>query len=153
MYADDTSLLLSDFESMKEAIDTVNEFSRVAGPKLNVNKTEGILLGPLKDSTDSFENVNFTNDAVRCLGIYVGHDKEKCHENNWLKKLEKLEMVFERWKSRHLSIFGKILIVKSLASSKLIHTMSILHTPESILKEIEKLTFKFIYLTASNEKH
>ena len=35
MYADDASLLLSDMLSMKNAIDTVNEFSDVAGPKLN----------------------------------------------------------------------------------------------------------------------
>ncbi len=46
MYADDASLLLADFTSLKNAIDTVNKFSSVARPKLNINKTEGILLGP-----------------------------------------------------------------------------------------------------------
>ena len=48
MYADDTTLLLANILSLDNALDTVNGFSEVAGPKLNVDKTEGILLGPLK---------------------------------------------------------------------------------------------------------
>ncbi len=145
MYADDTSLLLSDFESMKSAIDTVRSFSEVAGPKLNVEKTEGVLLGPLKNSVNSFQGVTFTNAAIRCLGIYVGHDKEECYSKNWLEKLEKMNIIFERWKSRNLTIFGKILIIKSLLASKLVHTMSIICCPNEILTDFEKLLYKFIW--------
>ncbi len=50
MYANDTSLLLSHLESMKNDINTINEFSNVAGSKLNKDKTEGILLGPLTNT-------------------------------------------------------------------------------------------------------
>ena len=41
MYADDTTLLVSDFESMKNAIYTVNKLSQAAGMKLNVEKQKG----------------------------------------------------------------------------------------------------------------
>ncbi len=129
---------MSDFESMKNAIDTVNKFSQVAGMKLNVEKTEGILLGPLKNTTDSYEGIKFTEEAIRCLGIYIGHDQQSCYKKNWEEKIEKIRMVFERWKYRKLSHFGKILIVKSLAASKIYHVMSILETPENFLKEFEK---------------
>ncbi len=71
-------------------------------------------------------------------------------KKNWTAKLDKIKIIFERWKSRHLSIFGKNLIIKSLASSILIHTMSILYTPEDVLKEIEKLIFDFLW--DKNEK-
>ncbi len=150
LYADDTSLLLSDLTSLEEALNTINKFSMVAGPKLNIDKTEGILLGPLKNTLRSYMDIKFTNEAIRCLGIFIGHDKIKCHEKNWTAKLDKIKIIFERWKSRHLSIFGKNLIIKSLASSILIHTMSILDTPEDILKEIEKLIFDFLW--DKNEK-
>ncbi len=56
-----------------------------------------------------------------------------------------MEKVFERWKHRHLTLFGKVLIIKSLATSKLIHVTTILHTPEEILKDIEKLIFSFLW--------
>ena len=70
MYADDTTLLMSDFGSMSEAINTAIKFSGVSGMKLNVEKTEGILLGNLKNSVISHENIEFTNGAVRCLSFY-----------------------------------------------------------------------------------
>ncbi len=145
MYADDTSLLLSDLDSLKYAIDTVNDFSAVAGPKLNVDKTEGVLLGPLKNSINEFYGIKFTNNAIRCLGIYLGHDKEQCYKKNWVDKTEKIKKILEKWKNRHLSIIGKVLIIKSLAASILQHPMSILHTPENILKDVEKLIFGFLW--------
>ena len=145
MYADDTTLLLSDFESLATAIQEVNNFSQVAGMKLNIDKTEGILLGPLKDSVDEYNDIHFTNESVRCLGIHIGHNKFSNIEKNWNNKLDKIKMVFERWKSRNLTLFGKILIIKSLAASKLYHTMSIIETPDSILKEFEKMTFNFLW--------
>ncbi len=152
MYADDTTLLLSDFESMKHALNTVNEFCTAAGMKLNVEKTEGILLGPLKNTMTSFKGVKFTNEAIRCLGIYLGHDKNECYEFNWQNKLDKIRKVFERWKHRNLTVFGKILIIKSLAASKLYHVMSRLDTPDEILKEFEKISFNFLWESSDRIK-
>ncbi len=145
MYADDTTLLMNDLDSVKNAIENVNIFSNIAGPRLNVDKTEGILLGPLKNSMESKHGINFTNEPVRCLGIYIGHNIQKCKEKNWDEKLEKIKIVFERWKYRNLSLPGKVLIIKSLASAKLVHNMTILHTPEEVIKEIEKLIFGFLW--------
>ncbi len=145
LYADDTTLLLRNLESLDVAIDTVNKFSAVAGPKLNKDKTEGILLGTLKNTVIEYSGIKFTNNAVRALGVYIGHDRQKCYEKNWTNKLEKIKIIFERWKNRNLTLFGKILIIKSLASSILIHTMSIIVTPEEVLKEIEKLIFNFLW--------
>ena len=145
LYADDTTLLLSDLNSLDAAIDTVNQFSNVAGPKLNLEKSEGVLLGPLKNTMDKYKNIKFTNDAIRVLGIYIGHDKEKCHEKNWNEKINKIRLIFERWKYRNLTMFGKILIIKSLAISKFIHTMSIIETPPDVLKEIEKTIYNFLW--------
>ena len=89
MYADDTTLLLSNLESLRNALETVHQFSEVAGPKLNVEKTEGILLGPLKDTLNEYMGIKFTNKAVGCLGIYMGHDQIGCKRQNWLDKIEK----------------------------------------------------------------
>ncbi len=145
MYADDTTLLLNDVGSLDHAIDTVKKFSAVAGPILNVDKTEGMLLGPLKNTMQHYRGIVFTNEAIRCLGVYMGHDKNMCYQLNWSKKLEKIKLILERWKNRNLTIFGKNLIIKSLAVSQLIHTMSIIHTPPEILREVEKTIFNFLW--------
>ena len=47
-HADDSTNTLKDINSAKHVIDIVNNFSVVAGPKLNIQKSECMLLGPLK---------------------------------------------------------------------------------------------------------
>ena len=42
-YADDASLMLKNGEQILNALDEGIEFGKVSGPKLNVNKTEGLL--------------------------------------------------------------------------------------------------------------
>lgn len=42
-------------------------------------------MGNLKDKPEIIEGVKVTNSAVRCLGIHIGHDKNKCNELNWMK--------------------------------------------------------------------
>ena len=45
-YADDSNLILSHINSIDHALNQVNQFSLVAGPRLNIAKTIGILFGP-----------------------------------------------------------------------------------------------------------
>ena len=68
-------------QTLEEELKTVFIFSDFAGPKLNLQKTEGLLLGPLKHSSiKSCNNIEFKDSPIKCLGIYIGHDKEKCEE-------------------------------------------------------------------------
>ena len=64
-------------------------FSSVSGMKLNIDKTEGILLGPLKDRYDKLHGVRMTYSAVKILGIYIGHDAVECNEKNWIQRIQK----------------------------------------------------------------
>lgn len=84
-HADDVTLALRDMLSLDKAIETVKSFCDHAGSKVNLNKTQCILLGKLKDKHSNIDEINVTNDAVRCLGIFIGHDKEQCFDLNWKK--------------------------------------------------------------------
>ena len=57
---------------------------------------------------------------IKALGIYIGHDKGDCYENNWTKTYNDMQKLFESWKKRKLTIFGKTCIVNTLGISKLI---------------------------------
>lgn len=50
--------------------------------------------------------VKIANKAARCLGICIGHDKEECYNNNWIKIYQDIEKLFESWKRRKLTLFG-----------------------------------------------
>ncbi len=144
-YADDSYLFLSDILSIEESIKTINTFTILAGPKLNVKKTEGIWLGANKQLPKSVHGIVFTDRPLKCLGLYVGHDKDECYKKNWIDKLNKIEKTLDIWKRRQLSIQGKVIIVKSLIMSKLVYNFSLLKTPDDIISKIDKVIFNFIW--------
>ena len=49
------------------------------------------------------------------------------------------------WSQRDLSIVGRINIIKTLALSKLIFICSVISTPKDFSKEVNKITFDFIW--------
>ena len=144
-YADDTVLMVSDIDSIHEALNTVNEFSAVAGPKLNKDKVEGIWLGPFKEyMSNTYAGIKWTNDAVRCLGIYIGHDREKCRQMNWTNKLVKIKKLLRQWDRRNLTILGKVMIVKALALPLITYGANILRPPDILVKELDRELKRFI---------
>ena len=84
--------------------------------------------------------------AVKCLGVYIGHDKEECYNKNWMKIYHDIEKLFESWKRRKLTLFGKSCIIKTLAISKLVYVASILTLPDNAyIKKIQRLIYNFIW--------
>jgi hypothetical protein len=144
-YADDSTLILDNIQDLENALTCVQYFSNVTGPKLNTAKCDGILLGPFKNQYIERCGISFTNNAVRCIGIYIGHDLNECYKNNCTDKITFFEQTLERWNRRHLTMFGKILIMKSLALSKLVYNFTVLHVPDEVKKCINKCMYSFIW--------
>lgn len=46
--ADDSTNILKELEFVKNVVEFINKFSEEVGPKLNIDKSECILLGPVK---------------------------------------------------------------------------------------------------------
>ena len=144
-YADDMILFLESENGLSEALSTINEFTAFSGLKLNLAKTEGIRLGCLRNTSSNFTKVKWTENAVRCLGIYVGHNKIECEKINWTNKVIELQKLLDQWRVRDLTIFGKVTIIKSLALSKLVYSATNTHMPQNIEKEIERILYAFIW--------
>lgn len=84
-------------------------------------------------------------DMYKTLGISIGQNKEMCYNKNWTKIVDDFEKLFESWKTRKLTIFGKVCVINSLAIPKFLYTGSILNLPdEGILKKIQSLLYNFI---------
>ena len=57
-HADDLTVALKDTLSLKNTIETIHEFCAHAGSKINIAKTECILLGNLKGLHDELYGIN-----------------------------------------------------------------------------------------------
>lgn len=82
---------------MEHAVNILNEFCKNAGSNIKINKIEFILLGTLKNLYNELFGIKIANKAVRCLGIFIGHDKEECSNNNWMKIYNDIDFFFESW--------------------------------------------------------
>ena len=63
---------------------------------------------------------------VKILGIYIGHDKKEMEENNFKEKIDNIKVKLNIWKQRNLTLFGRILIIKTFALSQLLYVASLL---------------------------
>ena len=145
-YADDSDLLLSDTTQIKEAISEVLQFSNSIGPKLNINKTHGLLIGTDRQDTDiTIEGITFKNKPIKCLGIYVGHNIEDCELLNWDNKVQTIRNHLDNWSKRDLTILGKIKIIRTLLLPKLTFTATNSTLPTDIVKIINTHLYQFIW--------
>ena len=54
-------------------------------------------------------------------------------------------MFLNLWSLRGLSLFGKAIIIKSSLIPKILYFSTILETPQEIIKQMEKMVYKFLW--------
>jgi len=153
-YADDSILILESHKHVDKAIVLVEAFSKVSGLELNLKKTQGILLGADRSiPADSLnKKIVWTNDPIRCLGIYVGYDRKKCEESNWEKRIHKIQSILDSWKRRDLTLLGKILVVKTLIIPQLIFVACNSVAAYHLIPKLNKMIYSFIWPTRERIK-
>ena len=145
-YADDATLCIRDLESIPAAIELINRFSSFAGPKLNIHKTKGIWLGTFKDLGHRvFCDITWTGNPVKFLGIYIGHNREKCYALNWSRRLDKIAKSIQQLKCRKLTLYGKIQAIKSYIISKIVYPSSVLIVPTEVKEKIRSMYYFYIW--------
>ena len=144
-YADDTTLTLADKSSISAALNIVDEFGKFSGLTLNRDKCEGVWLGKNRNIHAVYENIIFTDEPIKGMGIYFGHNTESLYDLNWGRKLRNLEKLLNSWKSRKLTVFGKVVIIKSLVVSKLLYNFNILETNKDVIKKVESMIYAFLW--------
>ncbi len=150
-FADDITAVTSDVNSIQLIINEYLRFSAFSGVKLNIPKTEILICGS-ESITESIEIRDSTNlmqiksqNKVKICGITFSNDKIIAYNDNILQKIDKLEKQLDLWRSRSLTLQGKILIVKTFGLSQLIYSLQSTYIDIIELKRIDALIFGFIW--------
>ena len=138
-FADDTTCLLRDEDSVEYLFDTVKEFTKYSGLRLNINKTILIWLGPWRTKTINRNNLRVETGSFNMLGIHIGRCKQTSDKKNFDDKRNKMIKQFNIWSSRNMTLIGKILITKTYGISNLIYslTMSDINKKDIIKTQME----------------
>ena len=132
-------------KSAERVFQIMREFKKMSGLKLNESKTQGLWLGKNRLNTSTPLGIDWPTTPVRGLGVYFTYDREKFIEYNFNDKLPKIKRHLDLWKMRKLSIFGKVLIAKTLGVSKFSFLATVVHIPMETVKRINSIIFEFIW--------
>ena len=157
-YADDVSVICKNLtKSIQGVFYEYERLTKRSGLELNADKTEILRLNCNDEqkirvkylgNTFSITTVN----KLKICGLHFCNSRDKEYELNVLDKIKKLNYKIKQWTPRHLTIEGKILIIKTFGLSQLIYNMQSYYFNPVDIKNAEKLIFNFIWSTNDNNK-
>ena len=120
-------------------------FWEASGSQVKHKEIEINLVGKVGKNKSYPLQLKWLHSPVRLLAIHVSYDEKGNNELNFNLKIRKLQTNLDMWRSRDLTLFGKVLIIKSLGLSQLIYSASILNAPEEVARtHSENKAFQFL---------
>lgn len=141
-YADDTTAYLKNLYSLTRLLGIISLYERGSGAKLNRSKSEAMWLGARKNCPDQPLGLTWVR-KMKVLGVVYG--TVNVERDNWEPRLSKLDKALTMWKSRSLSLIGKVLIINILGISKLLYLARILTTPRWVFDKYRRLIWPFLW--------
>ena len=110
---------------------------------MNKDETVGLCIGILKGKTPEYNEIKWTNTNVKTVGVYHGYCISE--DNIWRDKINKIKCVLHVWKSRNLTIEGKLLQLKTFVFSIITFELEIYGILEKYCTEIETVMLDFLW--------
>ena len=104
-FTDDITVFVSRRLHIKAVKMAVSEYERIAGAKVNFDKSEGLRLGAWRGSNTLPGPFRWSDGPVRILGVWFGPDLQL--ERNWLEVQAKVNAQVGIWLSKRLSLKGR----------------------------------------------
>ena len=90
-------------------------------------------------------NLRWPENKVKVLGVWISTNHNIMLNLNFREKVDKIRNVLSCWKYRRLTLLGKVLVIKSLASSQLTHILAQHATNHKIISEINDIFYSFLW--------
>ena len=132
---------------MRNAVQILDNFFKLSGLKISLTKTKAIWFGVGYNSTVQLcpdLKLDWDTD-FRLLGVDFDGNLGNM-ERNLDSKIDEIKKLLNTWIYRSLTLYGKMVVVKTLALSKLSHVALIIPClGKHRIKEIESIIFKFLW--------
>ncbi len=142
-YADDTTIVVENMESVKKVMEKIQLYCDGSGAKINEEKTVYMKFGGVAALTGFFKFMEV--QEMKILGAVVEKNGKVAVDNMWEGIVGGMERRLNFWRSRFLSLKGKVLIVNMLMLSKMWYVLHVMPLPNWVLRRIKKCVLEFLW--------
>lgn len=132
----------SEAKHLKEIFD---EYKRVLGQKINLNKSEMVfspnIIQSVKKEFQDFMPIQITDSITKYLGLPTQVGRSKTHTFNFI--MERVRAKLKGWKERNLSFSGRGVLIRAVIQALPTYVMSMFLIPEGICDKIEQAICRF----------
>ena len=89
--------------------------------------------------------MKWMHTPFKILGVHLSYDKRGNDDLNFSLKLRKLQTKLDIWSTGSLTLFGRVLITKTLGISQIIYSASNIEVPDTLTGTLKKKLFNFIW--------
>ena len=152
-FADDINVIAKATDNgVQEIFSEYQLFTAQSGLHLNADKTEIVLFNGRREKEREFR-INYggsdyvinAKEKIKINGILFQQDPTRREADNVEKVIDAMTKHLRQWSRRHLTLFGKILILKTFAISQVIFTMQSLTLCDNSLKKINAVVYKYLW--------
>ena len=149
-FADDTVLLLREFRSIKRVWDILRRIEKATGQRVNSDKTEGLLLGSLRNDARAPGWIKWCADGdyIISLGVPFGNDFEGSPQEIgfWRKIYHKTKTIMARWTAIFAQTMrGRVMIANSMVYSRFRYWTQVMMMPDDIIAWLEEDVHQLIW--------
>ena len=138
-FADDVTVFVSrrqDIEAVKEAVD---EYERIAGAKVNFDKSEGLRLGAWRGSNTLPGPFHWSDGPIRILRVWFGPELQL--ERNWSEVHAKVGI----WLSRRLSLKGRAEACAAYVFPLILYRLAVLPLPKAHRLALQRFLSRLLW--------
>ena len=84
-------------------------------------------------------HIDQNNDTLKILGTHFSYNKKLREEKRIYKTIADIQQASKTWKIKNLTLEEKRIILKTIATSKIVLQSFVTTVPKHIIRELEKI--------------
>ena len=142
-FLDDAAVGALGVDSVFAIFRSLRIFERATGAKVNPSKSHALWLGQNRGRTDKPQNLLWTSESIKVLGIHIGTDSPPVEF--WTKLLYSAQTLLSHYTKLHLSFKGKVVVIKQLVMPLFLYPSFILVCPQFVISRIQSACDNFLW--------